>query len=87
MAHVKGSGTVNQQSQKHRSGKRLGLKLHDGQVIKTGQIILKQKGMVYKANTGVGVGRDHTIFAMQDGFVSVGKKHGKTIVSVVEKVA
>jgi large subunit ribosomal protein L27 len=85
MAHVKGSGTVKQQSQKKRSGKRLGVKLHDGQVIKVGQIILKQKGMVYKAEDGVGVGRDHTIFAMRDGFVSFGKRRGKTTVSVVSK--
>ena len=85
MAHVKGSGTVKQQSQKKRSGKRLGIKLHDGQTIKVGQIILKQKGMVYKAEDGVGVGRDHTIYAMRDGFVSFGKRHGKTTVSVVNK--
>lgn len=86
MAHVKGSGTVKQQSQRKRSGKRLGVKLHDGQVVKIGQIILKQKGMVYKAQDGVGVGRDHTLFAMRDGYVSFGQRHGKTTVSVVEKI-
>jgi len=85
MAHVKGSRTVKQQSQKKRRGKRLGVKLHDGQIIKVGQIILKQKGMVYKTGEGVGVGRDHTIFAMKDGLVRFGKKHGKTTVSVVAK--
>ncbi len=83
MAHVKGSGKVRQQSQKNRSGKRLGLKKSGGQVIKVGQIILKQRGMVYKADDGVGVGRDHTLFAMRDGMVKFGKKHGKTTVSVV----
>jgi large subunit ribosomal protein L27 len=85
MAHVKGSGTVKQQSQRKRSGKRLGVKLHDGQVVKVGQIILKQKGMVYKAQDGVGVGRDHTLFAMRNGYVSFGHRHGNTTVSVVEK--
>ncbi len=83
MAHVKGSGKVRQQSQKKRSGKRLGVKLSDGSVAKTGQIILKQRGMRYKAAKNVGVGSDHTIFAMKDGLVKFGTKHGKTTVSVV----
>lgn len=83
MAHVKGSGKVRQQSQAKRSGKRLGLKKFGGEAIQVGQIILKQRGMVYKAADGVGVGRDHTLFAMCDGTVKFGKKHGKTIVSVV----
>lgn len=83
MAHVKGSGSVKQQSQRRRKGKRLGVKLHDGQSVKVGQIILKQRGLVYKAAQGVGVGSDHTLFAMRDGQVNFGKKHGKTTVSVV----
>jgi len=82
MAHVKGSGKVSQQSQRKRSGKRLGVKLFGGQKVKIGQIILKQRGMVYKAATGVGVGSDHTIFAMRDGVVKFGKRHDKTTVSV-----
>ncbi len=82
MAHVKGSGSVAQQSQRKRSGKRMGIKLQDGQAIKVGQIIVKQKGMLYKAKDGVGVGRDYTFFAMRDGFVKFGKKYGKTTVTV-----
>ncbi len=83
MAHVKGSGKVRQQSQQKRRGKRLGLKKFGGEAIQVGQIILRQRGMVYKPGKGVGVGRDHTIFAMQDGVVKFGKKHGKTVVNVV----
>jgi len=83
MAHVKGSGKVRQQSQQKRSGKRLGLKKSGGESIQVGQIILRQRGLVYKPGKGVGVGRDHTIFAMQDGVVKFGKKHGKTVVNVV----
>lgn len=83
MAHVKGSGKVSQQSQRKRSGKRLGVKLFGGQKAKVGQIILRQRGMLYKPAKGVGVGSDHTIFAMQDGVVKFGKKHDKTTVSVV----
>ena len=83
MAHVKGSGKVRQQSQRKRSGKRLGLKKFGGEAIQVGQIILRQRGLVYKPGKGVGVGRDHTIFAMQDGVVKFGKKHGKTVVNVI----
>ncbi len=85
MAHVKGSGKVSQQSQRKRSGKRLGIKLFGGQEVKVGQIILRQRGMLYKAAQGVGVGSDHTLFAMRDGVVKFGKKHDKTTVSVVAK--
>ena len=83
MAHVKGSGKVRQQSQAKRHGKRLGVKKFGGEIVKTGNIILRQRGAVYKAGDGVGMGRDHTIFAMQPGKVQFGKKHGKTTVSVV----
>lgn len=83
MAHVKGSGKVRQQSQAKRHGKRLGLKKFGGEIVKTGHIILRQRGAVYKAGEGVGMGKDHTIFAMQDGTVEYGKRHGKTIVNVV----
>ncbi len=83
MAHVKGSGKVRQQSQRKRRGKNLGVKKFGDQLVKIGQIIVRQRGMVYKAGKGVGVGRDHTIFAMQDGKVAFNKKHGKTVVNVV----
>ena len=83
MAHVKGSGKVRQQSQQKRHGKRLGLKKTGGEVVKIGQIILRQRGAKYKAGQGVGMGRDHTIFAMQDGLVKFNQKHDKTIVNVV----
>jgi large subunit ribosomal protein L27 len=85
MAHVKGSGKVSQQSQRKRSGKRLGIKLAGGSSVKVGQIILRQRGMRYQAAKNVGVGSDQTIFAMKDGIVEFGKKHDRTTVSVVTK--
>ncbi|OGJ38633.1 MAG: 50S ribosomal protein L27 [Candidatus Pacebacteria bacterium RIFOXYB1_FULL_39_46] len=85
MAHVKGSGSVSQHSQGSRHGKRLGLKKTGGQTVKVGQIIIKQRGAKYKAGKKVGMGRDHTIFAMADGIVSFAQKFGKTVVSVVTK--
>lgn len=85
MAHVKGSGKVAQQSQKKRHGKRLGVKKFGGEAITVGQIILRQRGAKYKTGKGVGQGKDHTIFAMQDGVVAFGQRHGRTTVHVVTK--
>lgn len=83
MSHVKASGKVNQQSQRNRRGKRLGVKKYGGEKVIVGNIILRQRGEVYKAGKGVGIGRDHTIFAMIDGFVKFGKRFGKTVVNVI----
>lgn len=80
MSHVNAGGSTRQHHQ--RPGKRLGLKKSGGQVVKTGQIIVRQRGTVYGPGVGVGVGRDHTIFAMLDGIVKFSKKFGKTIINV-----
>ncbi len=83
MSHVKAGGSVNQHAQGKRHGKRLGLKKYGGQVVKTGHIILRQRGAKYKAGKGVAMGSDHTIFAMMDGLVAFGKRFGRTVVNVV----
>ncbi|MBD3279617.1 MAG: 50S ribosomal protein L27 [Candidatus Pacebacteria bacterium] len=83
MAHVKGSGSVKQQSQRKRRGKRLGIKKYAGEKVRTGHIIVRQRGARYKAGKGVGMGKDHTIFAMQDGVVEFGKRWGRTTVNVI----
>jgi len=82
MAHVKGSGSVSQHSQGKRHGKRLGLKKSGGEAVAVGQVILRQRGAKYKLGKGVGMGRDHTIFAMVDGVVQFGKRLGRTVVNV-----
>lgn len=82
MSHVKASGKVAQHSQRKRKGKRLGLKKSGGQTAISGNIILKQRGMVYEPGKGVGMGKDHTLYAKTDGVVTFGKHHGKTTVSV-----
>lgn len=83
MSKVKASGKVAQQSQKKRHGKRLGVKKFGGQAVKPGVIIIRQRGERYKAGAGVGVGKDHTLFALEAGTVTFGKKHGRSVVSVV----
>lgn len=82
MSKVKAGGSVNQHAQGKRHGKRLGVKKYGGQVVKTGQIILRQRGAKYKSGKGVGMGRDHTIFAMMDGVVKFSQRQAKTVVNV-----
>jgi large subunit ribosomal protein L27 len=81
MSHVKAGGAVRQHHQ--RPGKRLGVKKFGGEKVITGNIILRQRGAKYKAGKGVGMGSDHTIFAMMDGVVKFGRRLGRTVVNVV----
>ncbi|HAU99163.1 MAG: 50S ribosomal protein L27 [Microgenomates group bacterium GW2011_GWF2_45_18] len=85
MAHVKSGGATRQSAP--RPGKRLGVKKFGSEQIKVGQIILRQKGLVYKPGKNVAVGRDNTIYSMIDGIVTFGKKLGKTLVSVLPKTS
>ncbi len=82
MSHVKAGGAVRQHHQ--RPGKRRGVKRFGGEKVISGNIIVRQKGAVYKPGKGVGIGRDYTIFAMIDGVVAFGKKWGRTVVNVVK---
>ncbi|MGL4956966.1 MAG: 50S ribosomal protein L27 [Bacteroidales bacterium] len=82
MAHKKGAGSS--KNGRDSESKRLGLKLFGGQVAKAGNIILRQRGTVHNPGVGVGIGRDHTIFALIEGTVQFRKKsNGKSFVSVV----
>lgn len=80
MSKVKAGGSARQHSQ--RPGKRLGVKLFGGQVVKVGQIIVRQKGTKYRPGKNVGLGRDFTIFATKDGQVKFSQQHGRTVVNV-----
>lgn len=82
MSHVKASGSVRQHSQGSRHGKRLGLKKYGGQQIKPGQIIVRQRGAKIKGGQGVGMGKDHTLFALSSGMLEFTKRLGKTVVNI-----
>ncbi len=82
MSKVKAGGSVRQHSQGARKSKVLGLKKSGGQEVKTGQIIVRQRGAKYKPGKNVGLGSDHTIFAMKDGIVAFSKRFGRTIINV-----
>lgn len=67
MATKKGGGST--KNGRDTEGKRLGLKKFGGEVVKAGNILARQRGTKYHAGQNVGVGRDHTLFALKDGVV------------------
>ena len=83
MAHKKQGGKLKQQ--KRAQPKFLGLKVSDGQKVTSGSILVRQRGTKFTKGVGVGVGRDHSLFALQEGVVKFGQKLGKKQVSVVTK--
>lgn len=72
MAHVKAGGTA--KNLRDSQPKMLGVKIYGNQAIKTGQIIVRQRGQKYRAGLGVGMGNDHTLFAKQNGKVKFSVK-------------
>ncbi len=81
MAHKKGEGSVKNGRDSH--SKRLGVKIFGGQPAIAGNIIIRQRGTTYHPGKNVGVGRDFTIFALNDGVVEFRKaKNNRTYVSV-----
>jgi len=80
MAHTKAGGKTRQQTP--RVGKRLGLKIFGGQKVKLGQIIVRQRGTKFHPGEGVGLGHDHTLFALKDGLVEFKRHKGDNFVVV-----
>ncbi|MCO6495712.1 MAG: 50S ribosomal protein L27 [Bacteroidetes bacterium] len=83
MAHKKGAGSSDNGRESH--SKRLGVKLYGGQIAKAGNIIVRQRGTVHHPGENVGIGKDHTLFALTDGIVTFTKKrNNRSFVSVVQ---
>ena len=83
MAHKKAGGKASQHVSP--AGKRLGVKVSDGEKVSAGAILIRQRGTKVSLGRGVALGRDHTIYAIVTGSVKFGTKLGKKIVSVVAK--
>ncbi|HRC32986.1 MAG TPA: 50S ribosomal protein L27 [Bacteroidia bacterium] len=82
MAHKKGAGSSRNGRESH--SKRLGIKIYGGQVAIAGNIIVRQRGTKHFPGINVGLGKDHTIFALVDGKVQFRKKRDeKSYVSIV----
>ena len=81
MAHKKGVGSSKNGRESER--KRLGVKIWGGQFAKAGNILVRQRGTVHNPGENVGIGKDHTLFALIDGTVVFRKKrNNKSFVSV-----
>jgi len=82
MAHKKGAGSSKNGRESH--SKRLGVKIFGGQVAIAGNILVRQRGTKHHPGNGVGIGKDHTLYALNDGLVEFRKKqNNRSYVSVV----
>jgi len=82
MAHKKAGGSS--RNGRDSAGRRLGVKLYGGQAAIAGNIIVRQRGTKHWPGAGVGMGRDHTLFALNDGHVVFTKGFkGRSFVSVM----
>ncbi len=82
MAHKKGVGSSKNGRESH--GKRLGVKIYGGQEAIAGNVIVRQRGTAYHPGKNVGIGKDHTIFALVDGkVVFTTKKRDRRYVAVI----
>ena len=81
MAHKKAGGSS--RNGRDSAGRRLGVKKYGGEAVLAGNILVRQRGTKINAGSGVGVGRDHTLFALTDGAVKFSRrKGGRAFVSV-----
>ena len=80
MAHKKGGGST--RNGRDSESKRLGIKRYGGQLIPAGSIIVRQRGTLFHAGSNVGMGKDHTLFALINGHVQFtvkGEKRRRTV--------
>ena len=80
MAHKKGSGST--KNGRDSNSKRLGVKVYGNQSVKAGSIIVRQRGLTFKPGMQIGVGKDYTLFAMQDGVVQFEQIRNKKFIHV-----
>jgi large subunit ribosomal protein L27 len=81
MAHTKAQGSV--KGNRDSRSKRLGIKLYGGQKVSEGNIIIRQRGTKLFAGSGVSMGNDFTLFAVQNGVVDFKNSKGKKVVRVI----
>ena len=86
MAHKKAGGSS--RNGRDSAGRRLGVKKFGGEIVVPGNIIVRQRGTTFHPGNNVGMGRDHTIFALTQGrVVFQAKANGRTFVSIEEQAA
>jgi large subunit ribosomal protein L27 len=82
MAHKKGLGSS--RNGRDSNPKMLGVKIFDGQEVRSGMILVRQRGLRFRPGPGVGVGRDDTIFATRDGRVAFRQSGERRFISVAD---
>jgi len=85
MAHKKGVGSS--KNGRDSESKRLGVKIFGGQCVKAGNIIVRQRGTKHHPGSNVGIGKDHTLYALIDGSVVFSKKRDSRSYVSIEPVA
>ncbi|MDX2275154.1 MAG: 50S ribosomal protein L27 [Hyphomonadaceae bacterium] len=86
MAHKKAGGSS--RNGRDSPGQRLGVKRFGGQAVNGGEILVRQRGTKFHPGSNVGLGRDHTLFALCNGRVAFAtKRDGRTYVSIMQAVA
>ncbi len=85
MAHKKAGGSS--RNGRDSIGRRLGVKKFGGQTVQAGNIIVRQRGTKFHPGHHVGIGKDHTLFALVDGNVQFGQSRGRSTVNVVPAAA
>ncbi|MDO9208003.1 MAG: 50S ribosomal protein L27 [Sulfuricurvum sp.] len=75
MAHKKGQGST--QNNRDSAGRRLGVKKYGGEVVRAGNIIIRQRGTKVHPGKNIGMGKDHTLYALVDGVVLFARKDKK----------
>jgi large subunit ribosomal protein L27 len=80
MAEKKGGGSTKNGRDSH--SKRLGVKKFGGEAVSGGNILIRQRGTPFRAGNNVGMGKDHTLFALVDGNVRFSYRDGKTYVNI-----
>jgi large subunit ribosomal protein L27 len=84
MAQKKAGGSS--RNGRDSDGRRLGVKAFGGEAVNAGNILIRQRGTVYRAGANVGMGRDHTLFALVDGTVKFGRRAGNRMFVSVQPV-
>ena len=77
MAHKKGAGST--KNGRDSNSHRLGIKVYGNQFVKSGSIIVRQRGLVFKPGKSTLAGKDHTIYAVRDGIVQVSKSRQRRV--------
>jgi large subunit ribosomal protein L27 len=80
MAHKKGAGSS--KNGRDSESKRLGVKVFGGEFARAGNILIRQRGTKHHPGLNVGMGKDHTLFALSDGIVNFKKSRGRSMVFV-----